>query len=151
MKEKIKKYWLWVAIITYVIWLSWQDSNPFWIILLILGIGTYLVLTKPIAKKINRIILTIIWASFFIVFGLGIYVNYYLPHGPSYPTGEIVCQNDDRGLCKEQYIEDMRGLSIPDWAKFLRKSEGVLLCLSLLFVGIAISSKKDENYNENNL
>ena len=113
-------------------------------------VNSDLILTKSISKKIYRISLITIWISFFTVFGLGIYVNYYLPHGPSYPTGEIVCRNDDRGPCEEQYIEDMRELNIPGWAKFIRKS-GFIFLLGLLFAGIVISGKKDENYNENNL
>ena len=70
------------------------------------------------------------------------YVNHYLPHGPSYPTGDIVCQNDDRGPCREEYKEDLRGLNIPNWAKFLRGSEGWGLVIGLLIAGGVISKDK---------
>lgn len=72
-------------------------------------------------KKLLHFCAVTIWILFFATFGLTYYVNNYLPHGPSYPTGEIVCQNDDRGPCGEVYKEDMRNLNIPDWAKFLRE------------------------------
>ena len=55
------------------------------------------------------------------------YVNSQLPHGPTYPSGDIVCINDDRGPCGEAYKEDMRGLNIPAWAKSLRANSELLL------------------------
>jgi len=85
----------------------------------------------------------IIWVSFFVVLVLSYYVNYYLPHGPSYPTGEIICQNDDRGPCREQYVEDMRNLNIPDWAKIFRLW-GIPLLMGLAFAGIVVSIKNKE-------
>ena len=141
----IKQNWVKIIIIIYVVWLSWKESNLFWIVSLILGIGIYLILTKSIPRKIINIMSIIIWISVFMIIGLMFYINYSLPHGPSYPTGEIVCQNDDRGPCTEQYKEDMRGLDIPSWAKFIRSSEGWLLWMGLVFVGIALKSKKDES------
>ena len=141
----IKQNWVKIIIIIYVVWLSWKESNLFWIVLLTLGIGIYLILTKSIPRKIINIMSIIIWISVFMIIGLMFYINYSLPHGPSYPTGEIVCQNDDRGPCTEQYKEDMRGLDIPSWAKFIRSSEGWLLWMGLVFVGIALKSKKDES------
>lgn len=56
-------------------------------------------------------------------FALAFYVNRYMPHGPKYPSGEVVCQNDGRGPCGERMIEDMSNLDIPDWAKFLRETD----------------------------
>jgi len=74
-------------------------------------------MTKETYNKLG----IIVWLILAITIGLTIYVNYSMPHGPSYPTGEIVCQNDDRGPCSEEYVEDMSNLNIPEWAKFLRK------------------------------
>lgn len=91
-----------------------------------------------------RLLGSAIWTVFLILFVLGIYVNWYLPHGPSYPTGEVICQNDDRGPCAEEYKEDMRGLNIPDWAKFFRTSEAMLLMLALAFAGIIISKRSSD-------
>lgn len=71
-------------------------------------------------KKMYGNLSRMVWLIFVVIMGLTIYVNYSLPHGSSYATGEIVCQNDGRGPCGEQYKEDMRGLDIPEWAKFLR-------------------------------
>lgn len=120
--------------------LAFRD-NLFWIVVLVYGLGIYLILKNPMPQKLKLILSIIIWVAFLSVIGLTIYVNYYLPHGPSYPTGEIVCQNDDRGPCREKYVEDLRNLNIPDWAKFFRKSEGQLLWMGLLFAGIVISAK----------
>jgi len=96
---------------------------------------------KTINKKIWQVLAIIIWAAFFIVAGLIYYVNHYLPHGPSYPTGEYACGFDDRGPCVEEYKEDLRNVNIPNWAKFLRRSEGMLLLFGLGIAGAVISSK----------
>lgn len=66
-----------------------------------------------------------------------------MPHGPMIDTGDIVCQNDDRGPCGEKYIEDTRGLDIPNWAKVLRES-GVMLLFGLAFAGICAGRKNDD-------
>lgn len=62
-------------------------------------------------------------------------------------TGDVVCQNDDRGPCAEKFIEDTSNLNIPEWAKFFKQSEGMLLWMGLIFAGIVISTKKNENDN----
>jgi len=95
----------------------------------------------PFVKIIFILIITF-WVAFIIVSGLLYYANHYLPHGPSYLTGEIICQNDDRGSCGEAYKEDLRGLNILNWAKFFKQSGGKLLWIGLLFVGVVISSAK---------
>ena len=95
-------------------------------------------------QKKNWLVL-IVWGLFFIISGLFYYVNHYLPHGPSYPTGDIVCQNDDRGPCREKYKEDLRELRIPTWAKFIKKPEGELVWMGLLFTGIVISGFKNKS------
>ena len=64
----------------------------------------------------------ILWTSFFVVIGLIYYVNHYTPRGPMYDTGDVVCLNDDRGPCGEQYKEDVDSLNIPQWEKFFKKS-----------------------------
>ncbi|MCX6806693.1 MAG: hypothetical protein NT135_01040 [Candidatus Berkelbacteria bacterium] len=92
-------------------------------------------------KKYWLILAVIIWATFILVSGLAYYVNHYLPHGSSYPTGEVVCRNDDRGPCGEEYKEDLRGLNIPNWAKFFRNDNWILLWIGLGIAGIAISGK----------
>jgi len=58
-----------------------------------------------------------------------------------YPTGEIVCQNDDRGPCGEKYKEDLRGLDNPNWAIFL-KEYGIGLIMALFFAGLTLIDRK---------
>ena len=146
MKEKIKKYWLGIIIIFFMLWLSLRDSDLFWIALLVFGIIIYLISTKPIPKKISRIILIITWMSFLAVSGLIFYINHYLPHGPRYPTGIEVCY--EWGPCHEVYKEDLRGLNIPKWAKFFKQSEGELLWMGLLVIGVIITGLVVENKRE---
>jgi len=86
----------------------------------------------------------VVWSSFLVVSWLLYYVHHSLPEGPLYPTGEYVCQNDDRGPCREDYIEDVRDLDIPSWAKFFKKSEGELLWMGLFFVSIMLVEKPDK-------
>ena len=89
-----------------------------------------------------RQLCAVIWTMFVITLVSVFYVNYFLPHGPSYSTGEYVCQNDERGPCSEQFKEDMSGLDIPDWAKFIRENYLVYIsglgslgtCLSVMVI-----------------
>ncbi len=75
--------------------------------------------------------------------GLVVYVNYHLPHGPMIDTGDVVCQNDERGPCNEKLIEDTRNLNIPIWAKQVRKNwEGFGIVLGITEM-IALGLKKD--------
>jgi len=96
-------------------------------------------------KKFHLILKIITWTALLVVGFLIFYVNHYLPKGPMFPTGDVVCQNDGRGPCAESYIEEVRGLDIPEWAKFFKKSEGMLLFYALIFVAIVVSVKKKEN------
>jgi len=89
----------------------------------------------------NRKWIIIVWVAFVITTVLIFYVNNYLPKGEMYSTGDIVCQNDDRGPCREEYKEDLTGFS--GWVKFFKGSEGMLLWAGLLFAGIVVSSKKE--------
>ncbi len=147
MKEKIKKYWWWAVLIICACFFTWQESDLFWIVLLVVIAIIYFIAKKQMTKKIIRIMSIIIWSFCFVIAGLIFYVNYYLPHGPSYPTGDYTCDDYD-SRCGETYIEDMSKLNIPSWAKFLRGSSGMLLWLSLCLMGVVISSKKDKNNNE---
>lgn len=99
-------------------------------------------------KKIIIFLTILIWIGFFIVSVLIYYVNHYLPKGPIYPTGDIVCEYDNRGRCGESYEEDVRGLDVPEWAKFFKKSEGGLLWMALLFWGIVLPVFKEKQEKE---
>lgn len=144
MLEKIKNHSGLIVLAIILILLDIYHKELFLTILLFYGLLIKLFLSKLITGKLRKVLIMVIWTTFIGLFGLTFYVNYYLPHGASYPTGEIICQNDDRGPCGKEYKEDLRGLNIPDWAKFLRKSEGELLLFGLLFAGIVISSKEHD-------
>ncbi len=88
-----------------------------------------------------------VWWILVISIGLTIYVNYFMPHGPSYPTGEIVCQNDDRGPCGEEYKEDMRNLNIPNWAKFMREYF-LLVILGEIFLATYLQVKGGKEFRD---
>jgi len=95
------------------------------------------------------ILTTTIWTVAFIIFGLTCYVNWYLPRGTMYPTGENTCDYSDGrppGGCREIYKEDVSELSIPNWAKFF-KENGINLFLVLCFVGVLMIAKQE--YEEN--
>lgn len=81
-----------------------------------------------------------IWIICAVWISAGFYTNHYFPHGPLIDTGDVVCQNDDRGPCGESYIEDTRKLAVPDWVKFFRTSEAELLLFGLVFAGIIASA-----------
>jgi len=89
-----------------------------------------------------------IWVAVVILMGGIYYVNHYLPRGPFVYTGEVVCENDDRGPCGEQRVEDIRGLRIPDWARFLKTSEAQLLLYGLVFGGIVASARPKGGYGK---
>jgi hypothetical protein len=98
-------------------------------------------------KKTYNTLGIVVWWVFAISMVLTVYVNYYLPHGLSYPTGEVVCQNDDRGPCGEQYKEDMSQLNIPDWAKFLRENF-VLFFIGLPILAMYLQAKGGKEFKE---
>jgi hypothetical protein len=96
-------------------------------------------------KFLLNFAITIVWIGFVVISGLVFYVNHYLPHGPSYSTGEYVCINDDRGPCSLEYKEYLRNLNIPNWAKFFKKSEGELLWMGLLFLGMILPAYRSKD------
>lgn len=146
MKFFFKKHLQLIILSLILILLSIYWEELFFISLLIYGLFIKLLLSDYINGKKQKILAVTIWATFLILFGLTIYVNNNLPHGPSYSTGEYVCQNDGRGPCGEEFKEDMRELNIPDWAKFLRSSGGWLLIMGLFGAGIIVSNKGEKEY-----
>ena len=107
-------------------------------------------------RSIPSAIVDVFWRCAAIVFwfaagtlGGGLdYVNHYLPRGPMYATGDIVCLNNDRGPCGAERKEDYRNLNIPDWAKLLKGSEATLLLFALVLAGIIASSRPPGGYGE---
>ncbi|MFA5778483.1 MAG: hypothetical protein WC870_03305 [Candidatus Paceibacterota bacterium] len=137
----IKKNLGFIILIILLVSLDIYWKQIFYTAFLIYGLFIKFLLSDSVSGRFRKSLAIIIWATFSVILGLTFYVNHYLPHGSSYPTGEIVCRNDDRGPCGEQYKEDLRGVNIPSWAKFLRESEGDLLLFGLFFAGLVISSK----------
>jgi len=144
----IKQKWLLILLVIILISLDIYHKELFFSILFVYGLIIKFFLSDYLSSKLRKIFAVVIWSTFIVLVGLTVYVNYYMPHGPSYPTGDIVCQNDDWGPCGEKYKEDLRNVDIPNWAKFLRRSEGELLLFGLLFAGIVISAAKSKNREE---
>lgn len=144
----LKQKWVWILAAIISVSLDIWHKELFFSILLAYGLIIKFFLSDYLSPKLRKIFAVAIWTSLIVLVGLTVYVNYYMPHGPSYPTGDVVCQNDDRGPCREEYKEDLRNVDIPNWAKFLRRSEGELLLFGLLFAGIVISAAKGKNQEE---
>lgn len=138
----IKQYGIWILLSLAFTWLTFADRDFFWVLIFVYIVVIYLFLNTELNDRLTKFLKISIWTLFLLVTALTFYTNYYLPHGPSYPTGDIVCMNDGRGPCGESYIEDTTNLDIPEWAKFLRDSKGGLLWMGLLFAGIVVSNKK---------
>ncbi|MEK7173259.1 MAG: hypothetical protein AAB723_00170 [Patescibacteria group bacterium] len=144
----IKQKWLLILVAIILISLDIWHKEIFFSIFFAYGLMIKFFLSDSLSVKLRKTFAVVIWTVFVVLVGLTVYVNYGMPHGPSYPTGDIVCQNDDKGPCGEEYKEDLQNVDIPNWAKFLRKSEGELLLLGLLFAGIVISGVKNKNQEE---
>ena len=104
-------------------------------------------MNEIINNKVKKILVTTIWMACFVVAGLIYYVSHYLPQGPMYGTGDVSCTFDGRGPCTETIREDLSNLDIPDWAKFFKGSEGLVLLFGLFLMG-AIISNRDKNNSE---
>ena len=143
MTKLIRENWGKVILCVGAAALSYWQSDSFWIVAFIYGLVIWFLATKKLPEKVRLGISITIWSAFVIIFGLGYYVNHYMPHGPMIDTGDVVCQNDDRGPCGEKYIEDTRDLNIPSWAKFLRES-GTISLFGLAFAGICAGKKNNE-------
>lgn len=98
------------------------------------------------SPKLWKFLQIIAWAYVLVVGGITAYGNNFYPHGPAIPTGDVVCENDDRGPCHETSIEDTRNLNVPDWVKYERDNESAIF-LSLLAAAIFAfyaGSKREE-------
>ena len=84
-----------------------------------------------VVKRLRRIF----WIIVIMIAVLTFYVNWYMPHGEYYPTG--YSRYDEVG---PEYLEDMRELNIPNWAKFLRVN-GFRLFFMLAIIGVVLESK----------
>lgn len=125
--------------------LSFFQHTSFWIVIFFYGLFVYLLLNFPLSKGVKRAVEICLWSLFVISMVAGYIANHNYPKGPEYSTGDYVCENDDRGPCHEQFIEDTRNLNVPVWVKYFKSSAGELTWMGLLFAGIACSVKKDES------
>lgn len=140
----LKKYSGLIILTVILVSLDIYHKEFFFTIFLLYGLLIKFFLSDSLGEKLRKILTVMVWTSFLIVTFLFYYSNHHYPRGPMFDTGDVVCQNDGRGPCAEQFIEDPRYLDIPEWAKFFKRSDGQLLWLGLLFAGIVISKKKDE-------
>ena len=135
---------LWIFIVAAIaVVLTILHKDRFWIEILIYIIGMRVIMSKSIPEGLRTALKYAVWIAIVVVAGLFYYVNHHMPHGKMYATGEVVCQNDDRGPCGPEYKEDMRGLDIPNWAKFIRRRGGLIL-IGLIFPGMVLSVKRDD-------
>lgn len=131
-----------LAIILISLDIYWKEL--FLTIFLLYGLIIKFFLSESMNKRPRKVLAVATWTAFLITTFLLYYSNHNFPRGPMIDTGDVVCQNDDRGPCGEKFIEDTRNLNIPEWTKFFKRSEGTLLWMGLLFAGIVISKKKDQ-------
>lgn len=141
----LKKHSRLIILTVFLISLDIYQKDIFFTLFLIYGLLIKFLLSDLMNEKLRKILIAVIWVSFLSVTFLLYYSNHYFPRGPMFDTGDVVCLNDGRGPCAEEFIEDPRFLDIPEWAKFFKRSEGMLLWLGLFFAGTVISIKKDEN------
>jgi len=139
----IKKNLILIIVSIILIGLSLLHQDSFFLVILVYGLILKLLQSDIIKGNFRKNLAIIIWTSFAIMAGLMFYVNHYMPHGPSYPTGEYVCAYGDRGPCGEEHVEDISKLDIPDWAKFVRSSAGEVFVIFLLVAGIFASTKTE--------
>lgn len=140
----LKKHSFLIVLSIILISLDILQKGLFFTPLLLYGLLIKFLLSGLVEEKLRKVLMVIIWAAFLTATLLLYLANHNFPRGPMIDTGDVVCQNDDRGPCSEKFIEDTRFLNIPEWAKFFKRSEGELLWLGLLFAGIVVSKKKDE-------
>jgi len=127
---------------------SFTRGNIFLFIALAIGIYIWRNIkywSMPIKKRIRLIA----WVVFVVFMGLIIYVNYYMPHGEMIDTGyEIDPPEWSRGGPVEKYVEDMRELNIPGWAKFLRANTTAIFLIGIFVAGSITDLIKREESND---
>ena len=138
----LKKHSGLVLLIIIVILYDIFYGKLFLSILLLYGLFIKFLVSDSLSRNLAKVLSKLIWTAFFLSIFFLYYSNHYFPKGPIYYTGEFNCINDGRGPCYEDYVEDTRNLDIPEWAKFFKRSEGELLFLGLLFVGIVVNERR---------
>lgn len=145
MEQKQKMLWAILnPIVNFIIiyWLltpSTRSLNENIILFIIVVIGTYIWRNiKYFSELTKKSIRTGVWIAWIVAIGLIFYVNYSMPHGEYIATG--LSRYDEAG---PEYIEDMRKLDIPEWAKFLRaNTEAIFIAGLLVAISIDTRTKK---------
>lgn len=143
--QRTRKGWLAFAIIGATIFLMSDatTSDRSWdLVGLVYGVSYGLLGINLIHPKLAGPVTWAFGLCAAIALTLTFYVNYYMPHGPKYSTGDVVCQHDGQGPCGEAMVEDMSELDIPDWAKFLRKN--LVWTLFFLVGGAVLASARSQ-------
>ena len=145
----LKKHIGLVLLIIIVILYDVFYGGLFLSVLLLYGLFIKFLLSDLLSINLSKALSKLVWLAFFLSVFFVYYSNHYFPKGSRVYTGDIVCQYDDRGPCRERYIEDTRNLDIPEWGKFFKSSKGELTVFGLLFAGIVVINKKKINdYDE---
>lgn len=144
MTNFLKEYKWWLVFGTLALLGDIRDGDLFYILVLSYIWCIKLLLSDYLKPKVKKVISISIWVAFISCGLQTFYANHYFPHGPMYDTGDVVCSNDDRGPCAEEYIEDIRNLKVPDWVKFSR-TYGIVFFTLLLLAGIASENKELES------
>ena len=103
-----------------------------------------------ITQKAWLLISIFLWISFFSFLGFVYYVNHYMPHGEIIDLTEYGCEQFKSGTLasgieqEDCYQENMDGLQIPNWAKYIRSS-WFLYALALLLISSITSSKLNKD------
>jgi len=82
----------------------------------------------------------VIWILYFALSLLTFYVNHYLPHGPMFATGDVVCESDEQGPCGPEYKEGLSAVKIATWARVVREY-WLLPWVGLALLGALVSGK----------
>jgi len=105
---------------------AWGMGIPFCITV---GIGVYIFRNFENWSSLTRRRVGFVFLIIAIILvGLMFYVNWYMPKGEMLDMGY-----DDEGNIR--WVEDVRGLNVPDWAKAIKYSEATT---SLLIVAMSI-------------
>lgn len=105
-------------------------------------------------KTTLGILRTVTWVGAILTCLLYFYVNHFMPRGPIFNTGEEECieYNDGRSMdCHDRYVEDTRGLNIPDWAKFLKNDTSSWVLGFIVLLIFFEYNIKDDEYSWPNL
>jgi hypothetical protein len=97
-------------------------------------------ISGPARQKLLLTSMVAVWACWLSASVLFYQANHHFARGPMVPTGEYTDSRRDGGTGGgEINVEDVRGLDIPGWAKFFKKSEGMFLWIVLLSGAVALS------------